>query len=61
MIGLVVEQSLGIRKPKKRPPTWEELELIATLLVIVFGISGVDITEGALDELAGTPPLRRLL
>lgn len=54
MIGLVVEQSLGIRKPKKRPPTWEELELIATLLVIVFGIWIAFLMLGDVFNMAGS-------
>lgn len=49
-----MEQSLGIRKPKKRPPTWEELELIATLLVIVFGIWIAFLMLGDVFNMAGS-------
>lgn len=33
-----MEIAAPVRKPKRRPPSWEEIELMATILLICLGI-----------------------
>lgn len=33
-----MEHAAPIRKPKRRPPSWEEIELMATVLLIFLGV-----------------------